>query len=136
MRPAYQQVLHGDGTVGDCFRACLASILEVDTNQVPHFVEMYRERWADECRMWLKDNHNLGMTTIHLHGLDDYIVFQATGGTECIASIPSPNFPGLTHAVVAEVASAGLSLRFKFDPNPKGKPCADEGGYFLDEFQP
>lgn len=41
MIPFKCQVKHDpeNGTYGDCFRACVASILELDPDQVPHFCE-------------------------------------------------------------------------------------------------
>jgi hypothetical protein len=34
-----QQFLHTDDQKGDCFRAALANLLELDINSVPHFVQ-------------------------------------------------------------------------------------------------
>ena len=41
MTPFMCQTKHDpeNGTYGDCFRACVASILEIEPDQVPHFCE-------------------------------------------------------------------------------------------------
>lgn len=42
-----QQYLHrpSEGIIGDCFRTCVACVLDIDRNQVPHD---YRDYWIDE----------------------------------------------------------------------------------------
>lgn len=44
MRPVYQSKL---GPEGDCFRACVASLLELDLPVVPHFMEGLPP-WSEE----------------------------------------------------------------------------------------
>lgn len=55
MKPVDMLVLNDpeNGKVGDCFRACLASLLEVSAEEVPHFlhddcsIKIFYERIAD-----------------------------------------------------------------------------------------
>ncbi|MDB5541901.1 MAG: Bcep22 3 [Devosia sp.] len=44
-----------NGRWGDCYRACLASILELQTAQVPHFIQdrATKPEWRDDERAWL-----------------------------------------------------------------------------------
>ncbi|NUP39508.1 MAG: hypothetical protein HOY76_21475 [Streptomyces sp.] len=53
MKPVTQSILHGDpsGPPGDCLRAAVASLLELDIDVVPHFVEYddWLERLRDFC---------------------------------------------------------------------------------------
>lgn len=136
MKPVYQEFISGDGVIGDCFRACVASLLDADIQDVPHFLEVHRERMMEAAREWLFATHGIGLLTVHLDCEEHSIVYIGTPKTLCIASIPSPNIDGGSHAVVAEVAEFGLSLRFKFDPRPDGKACSNADGYFLPEHAP
>lgn len=61
MTPADQQFLaspqrrdgHGDdGTPGDCFRACVASLLDLPIEDVPHFVQ--HVSWWNETRRFVR----------------------------------------------------------------------------------
>ena len=47
MKPVDQQFMHNPakGTVGDCFRACIASVLELPADAVPHFA-LLGNRWS------------------------------------------------------------------------------------------
>lgn len=47
MKPVDQQFLHNPekGIVGDCFRACIASVLELPIEAVPHFA-LLGNRWS------------------------------------------------------------------------------------------
>lgn len=63
-----QEHLHDPaaGTVGDCWRAGIASILGCPISEVPHFVRDYPQsenddtaRWFEETRRWLTENYQL-----------------------------------------------------------------------------
>lgn len=54
------------GTVGDCWRACIASIVGCPIAHVPHFVRDYPNdesddiaRWFAESRRWLEENYQV-----------------------------------------------------------------------------
>ena len=58
MKPIYMQERHdpGNGKFGDCFRACIASILEQDIEYVPHVMADMKKDYhdcIDEMRLWL-----------------------------------------------------------------------------------
>lgn len=40
MKPQTQGLLHSETQMGDCWRTCIACILEVDRDTVPNFVEL------------------------------------------------------------------------------------------------
>lgn len=59
MKPVDQLVRHDPekGQRGDCTRACLASILEINGLTMPNFVEFHGPLgWWDEIRRWCRDN--------------------------------------------------------------------------------
>lgn len=49
MKPVDQVVMHDEerGERGDCFRACVASILELPSDEVPHFVQLAEDTGND-----------------------------------------------------------------------------------------
>lgn len=90
-----------DGQVpGDCLRACVASIFELTTDQVPHFVADPRGWWP-AIQAWLRP---MGLWMEH----DDYNEPSERPIPKgrrypagwWWASVNSENFPGSTHAVV------------------------------------
>lgn len=44
---------------GNCLQACLASVLEVDMNSVPHFTALGIFHWFDVCNLWLEAEHKV-----------------------------------------------------------------------------
>lgn len=51
-----QEFLHdpNSGTVGDCWRACIAGILSLPLEDVPHFAREYSESGEPEPEWWVK----------------------------------------------------------------------------------
>lgn len=96
-----------NGRWGDCYRACLASILDLPSEQVPHFIQdrAAQPAWRDDERMWLAAR---GLQAI-------VMVFKLPLPTilECIGAMnPGVHYiiggrgsNGMPHAVVACGAS-------------------------------
>jgi len=83
----------GNGMYGDCFRACIASLLDYDDPEnVPHVFKDYRsgdgERLLDQMRAWLKENHGLDHISFPFQSqsLDDMLQWmkEMIGDTPCI----------------------------------------------------
>lgn len=92
MKPVDQTSLHDKetDTGGDCWRACLASILEVPITDVPDFVNEHGGRYVTETRNWL-EAFGLWLVEVRYHGnFPGYM----------IASGPSPRHRDVHHAVV------------------------------------
>lgn len=55
MRPVQQTILANDpqGRFPNCLQATLASIMEKELDQVPHFAQMGDEVWAQEMWNWV-----------------------------------------------------------------------------------
>lgn len=77
MKPVMQQRI---GPTGDCFSACLASILELPLSEVPcffvgngepHPVEDQPRVWWGRVRQWLRER-GLGIVTIAYDGTWDW----------------------------------------------------------------
>lgn len=90
MKPVDQDIFINDpqGRVGNCLQACVASLLEKDLTEVPHFAALSDDTWFSEMCNWITD-----------HGYE----FDDTG--DCVdfknyvlAIGPSPR--GVSHAVI------------------------------------
>ncbi len=66
MKPVDQICLIENGEVGDCVRACTASILELKPEDVPHFVEL--EPGAAWYDTWVKFMNDHGYNPIMYEG--------------------------------------------------------------------
>lgn len=133
MKPVYQSTV--DPLKGDCFSACLASLLEVPLDAIPRFAEQATERWGSPTRLmeiarpWLAENYGLSIVTIQMEqtletGADIRII-GAVPGTPCIAGGRSATFESGQHAVVGEIDEHGMNFRMTHDPNPSGKGIID-----------
>ena len=53
-----------DGEEGDCWPACLASLLAVPLESIPNFCTEYKTKWFEESCRWLSENHNMGLLEV------------------------------------------------------------------------
>ena len=113
MIPVKQQVLYQDEPriYGDCMRACVASILELPINEVPHFLEVAKGSIYEFYNLIEEFLLERGYEAYWQHSL---IYHWRPGLPDCyhIISGPSPRYPGVGHAVV------GLNGSPVFDPHP------------------
>lgn len=105
---------------GDCFRACVASILEMPLGDVPHFCEEgdHEGKWFRWFRSWLFER---GMSVVTYKWNGEHPPHALVG--YCLVSVPSRHpdaQPGWLHSVVgrSELDSDGqLTLHIVHDPN-------------------
>lgn len=112
-----------DKEIGDCLRACITSILNIPNNpKLPNCDNFY---WFSE---WYNILANIGLA---LH----YEQIACWRSGYWIASVPSKNFPGTSHAIVM------LGSSVFHDPSPREKyQTGDDllgrnivyGGYYLE----
>lgn len=126
MKPVFQEII--DAGQGDCFSACLASLLEIPLAEVPKFRRdnPYPKNMVTAAREWCKERFDLSIITIQMEDLEtasgeDIRIIGAFAGTPCIGGGTSPNLPNCLHAVVGELDEQGLNFRMTHDPNPSGK---------------
>jgi hypothetical protein len=129
MIKVFQQVIDKDK--GDCWRACIASILEMKSDDVPNFVGLakkgFGESASDLAKEWLRER---GIVMLECRGRDTKDAFNwfHLPGVFCIASVPSQKFPGVcTHAVVAQWREHPenpdcTQIVIVHDPNPGNQP--------------
>ena len=97
---------------GDCQRAVIASLFELELIQVPHFLLFDENVWLNVYCMFIK---GMGYEFEGTGYLDtDTLKFQETIGGGISASVPSKNLgKGYSHAVI--VNTEGLVIH---DPHP------------------
>lgn len=115
MRPVDQGYLHDpeQGTLGDCFRACLASVLEVPISAVPHFA-LLGSRW-----------HRV--LDGYLAGLSREIEWAKgvpPNGIWAIATVQSPRSSDVKHSVIWKDGE------IVHDPHPSRAGGEGPDGYF------
>lgn len=109
MKPVMQTIKHGEG-IGNCLQACIASILELSLDEVPHFSAEGPYWW--ECLSEFLDRYGLEPVQIGT-------TYRVTGYRILTGLSPRGNF---LHSVVA------LGKNVVHDPHPDAVP-----GKFLEE---
>jgi hypothetical protein len=97
--PVFQTVF--DPTHGDCFSACLASILEIPLKWVPTFCVDYPDTWFDELNEWLK---YFGLRCLGSYDVAcwDKETWNSIAGMYGIGGGLSPRYKNTMHAVVCQ----------------------------------
>lgn len=106
MIPVYQTIFGAPD--GNCFQACIASVLELPLDDVPHFCKGDNPHWMRDTLDFLRPV-GLSLLTVHLpEGLDAEDLPDAW----CVLSGPGPR--GHRHSVVGR---GGMMVH---DPHPDG----------------
>ena len=110
-----QTVLPGSGRVGDCLRACIASLLEQPCEAVPHYMNF--DDWRERLSGWLEEERGLALLEFDLtKPLDG--VYPVTERTYVIVAGATRRHPDRLHAVVARTYGGGLRWQYVHDPHP------------------
>lgn len=120
MIPVFQKVV-AQGN-GDCFRCCIASILELDAEDVPNFRETEREDMFSMER-WFQTRGLALLELYYKDGAENKVRYDYICGAYAIADVPSQRFPGGKHAVVVHWEADPerphvVRLIVAHDPNP------------------
>lgn len=110
MTPHTQTILHNpaQGQLGDCWRTCIACLLDVKPEEVPHFAEL-DGNWRLNTQAWLKER---GLAFYDYAYMDDFAT-QGISGCHHILTGPSPRDPeNVRHNVI------GLDGQVHWDPHP------------------
>lgn len=113
---------------GDCFRACIASILELRLEEVPDFCASQGD-WETNFHQWLAEK---GLSSVEVNLGPDQIIYPVTEGTLCIVSGTTSRHPTRLHSVIGRVtwnktlkiyneARPFLMFEFLHDPHPSGE---------------
>lgn len=132
MKPITQtKVSSEDGSVsGNCFRACIASILEIDIDSIPAFEDMKGGEWHMPFFKFLSENgyefHGTGRFDNEFHdelfktyeGVDGYIIVNGTSPRKWVTR---------GHSVVYK---NGVMVH---DPHPSREGLVDLRDYYMIE---
>lgn len=134
MTPHHQLYKHSpeNGVYGDCFRTCMACLLDLQPSEVPHWFQMDQSAPPDQVdaayfamRDWLRERGYGYFTAIYQGELETVL--------ECMAY----HNPGVYYMLCGSSGSAnhvviGLGSQIVHDSNPEKPglvgPCAD--GYY------
>ncbi len=117
MKPVDQTILHDEMAFrsGDCYRACVASILEIPVEEVPHFAELYQDNMYNEAEKWFASR---GVYSIRLF-IKDFSqnrIFLWGMGAHAIVSGLSPRGKNVHHSIVGH--ADGYNVTMVHDPHP------------------
>lgn len=125
MKPVFQQII--DQQRGDCIRACVATLLNLEPEDVPNFAEAPSGySWIECANHWLAER---GLALFQTTWLEDrYASWFALNDVYCIFSVPSQLFPEVSHAVVGRILNGdrGIQWEVVHDPNPGNKPYSSD----------
>lgn len=110
-----QTILHGNGLRGNCLQACIASIMELDIEEVPHFANHEGADWFDRMNDWFIKR---GMWILYIQ--DDY-GFMPHGYSIICGTSPRQ----VRHSCVA------LDGKLIFDPHPSRAGLIEVDSYYL-----
>ena len=97
MKPVFQ-TLYGKPN-GNCFQACVASLLEVTLDDLPHFCRDFGTNWMAETNRWLNDHYGVCLLSAPYDELTKWWVGMQ--GAWCILNGKNPL--GIQHSVVGQV---------------------------------
>lgn len=119
MTPVDQLVLHDPPALGDCLRACVASVLDLPGQEVPHFVQIGADvhgdteddgvAWYQEMQRFLAA-HGLDVLWCSIDQVDEYLPWSVMD--VCMLQGPSPR-GDFSHIVVGRPDGTILH-----DPHP------------------
>ena len=120
MTPVDQSIMHDpeNGKIGDCFRACVASLLDLPLEKVPHFMENKNKRWFDDFTKWLSI---LDMSAVFIDSetIRDHIKeVVVVLGDQAIVIAGGKSPKGVAHSVLWTFHEGG---RMVHDPHPSRK---------------
>jgi len=135
MKRVYQSIVRADGAniqadepCGDCFRACIASFLELHLEDVPHFMEIARREDGDDSFprivSWLRErgytllriHFDRGTGSISGHWPIDSVIILSGRSPRCPEDCERP----WNHAVLGRILDRWGSYTVEHDPVPQG----------------
>lgn len=119
MKPVFQDKfgMLDDADMGNCWPACLASMLECELNEVPHFHFLYPNIEESQAKM-LEFLNTRGFGHLYFSWEDAASLWRAVQGGLVIFTGVSPRFPDCHHVLIGQITPNGW--RTVHDPHPQG----------------
>jgi hypothetical protein len=118
MKPVTQTILADEDNPmrGNCFAACLASLLELEIDQVPHVME--HDDWRELTNEWLAPM-NLGTVEVVID-TEVVCLYPLPVGMLLIVTGKTNRHPTRLHAVIGRTIYGGVQWEYLHDPHPDG----------------
>jgi len=129
----YKQLVKHDpdnGRYGDCFRTCLACLLNVPPEDVPHFLAEGNDAFWPAVTEWLS-HHKLSLFHVPFSGDDLQGLFRSMQhlNPDLLYLLAGKSPRGVNHQVIAQ------GDRILHDPSTEGGglvgPCVEDGMYWV-----
>lgn len=120
------QTRHGIG--GNCFAACVASILEKPLDFIDPLILGSDDDWLVPLNDFLRCD---GISLVFLEAKDGVMPIRSSIPFYCIISVVTNN--GIQHAVVGKIECEGGEniLTMEHDPEPESSGIKDVSGVFM-----
>lgn len=127
MKPILQTKLSNkEGTIsGNCFRACISSILEIDIDLIPVFEDMKAGEWHQPFMNFLDENGYEFEGTCHLHRLELLNTYEGIDGYIIVNGISPREWAKRGHSVIYK---HGIMVH---DPHPSGDGLLEIKDFYL-----
>lgn len=127
MKPIHQtKIINKEGTItGNCFRACLASILEINIDSIPEFENMKAGEWHQPFMNFLNENGYEFEGTGHIHRLEMLKTYEGVDGYIIVNGISPRKWVKRGHSVVYK---DGILVH---DPHPSGDGLLEIKDFYL-----
>lgn len=130
MKPQKQAFRHDPpNSYGDCFRTAIASLLDTDRDEVPHFFDKCSDDWLKDAEAWLLTK-GLTLFEFPIGGeLEDVLSAVARWNPDRYYLLLGKSPRGVNHQVIA------LNDKIVCDPAIEGGgligPCTKSGYYWI-----
>lgn len=114
-----------DGSIrGNCFRACLSSIMDLDIEDIPHFEDMGQE-WHEPFFNFLKEKNYEFEGTGQKKNFDKLKRYEGIEGCVIVFGKSPREYVKSGHAVIYK------NGEFFFDPHPSNEGLTEVEGYYM-----
>lgn len=124
MKKVFQTQLHTNDSPGNCLRAAIASVLEIDIDSIPKFEDMGdNPDWFVEFRKWSRES-GYGIVNVYPQSL------PPSGYSLAVGLSPRHSYIYTHHCVVT------LNGEIVHDPHPDGTGLENIDRYWCFEEEP
>lgn len=118
MKPVMQTIFPEENNPfkGNCFSSCLASVLELPLEKVPHVMEY--ANWLERTNEWLATLH-MGAVEVSID-TDEACLYPLPPGMIVIVTGKTSRHETRLHSVVARTLKGGCTWEYIHDPHPDG----------------
>ena len=119
MKPVFQTLFPEEGNPlrGNCFASCIASLIEMPLESVPHVME--HGDWRERTNAWLAE-FGLGTVEVLIDTEGEASLYPLPPGMFVIVTGRTERHESRLHSVVAKTIKGGCQWEYLHDPHPNG----------------